>query len=467
MFGLRNKSSKTDQAESGVGQIVFGLAWPAVALNLLQTVNSLLDAKFVSALGKEALSASGSAMTITFLLISMAMAIGSGTTALVARFYGSGESKNLISASRQSTTLGLIIGIFFTMLAWQFVPFISKSLIGNDALVYQQFQQYIYPMLLGIPAIFIFITIASSLRAIGDTKRPLYVSGLEILVHIILNYFLMYPSHYIELFGNQIWCPGADMGIAGAGWSFTISAWFAVFAYFPVAGKTILGAAWKMQWIQKMWVVRILKIAGPAAFQAFIRVAGLYAFMAVLKYTPEGSDALGAIRVGFSMEAIAFMPAFGYMIAASTLVGQSLGMKDPDRAEKLAWNATNQGVLIMTLMSIIFLLFANQIAGAFVSDPGQREIAVNYLRIIAVTEPLFGYSMILTGAIQGAGDTVRPMIASAISLWLLRAPLAWICVPLLGGNSNTAWWIMSITQGINGFIIIWLFKKGNWKLQTV
>lgn len=458
--------SQNGQPEN-YGRIVFLLAWPAIVLNVLQTINSLLDAKFVGGLGKDALSASGAAMQITFMLISLAMALGSGTTALVSRFYGSSESSNMIRASRQSTSLSLVLGIILTLIAWFLVPHLAPLFVGDDQRVLSELLNYVYPILVGIPAVFIFNTVASSLRAIGDTKKPMYVSGAQIVLHILLNYLLMYPPHQVHFFGMPMQIPGANLGIAGAGWAFTISAWFAVLVYFPVAGRSILGQVWKLQLLSLNWVRRILKIAGPAALQSLIRVLSLMVFAAVLKFTPEGTDALGAMRVGFSMEAIAFMPAFGYMIAASTLVGQSLGMNNPYRAEKLTWAATRQGVLIMTAMSVVFLIFAPQIAGLFVEDPGQKIIAENYLRIIAVTEPLFGYAMILTGAFQGAGDTMRPLWITVFSLWIIRAPLAWIFVFGLGGNSNSAWWVMSLSQGIQGILMIWLFKQGKWKEKKV
>lgn len=470
---MRDTANPIPEEQATPGQvenyakIVFQLAWPAIVLNVLQTINSLLDAKFVGGLGKEALSASGASLNITFFLVSLAMALGSGTTALVARFYGSDEPNNMIRASRQATSLGLVLGIVLTAIAWVAVPKIAPVFVGHDQKVLSELLRFVYPLLVGIPAVFIFNTVASSLRAIGDTRRPMYVSGVQIVIHIILNYLLMYPPHQVHIFGNSINLPGANLGIAGAGWAFSISAWFAVFAYFPVAGKTILGQVWKLQFLSLKWCIRILNIAGPAAIQSVIRVLSLTVFTAVLKYTPEGTDALGALRVGFSMEAIAFMPAFGYMIAASSLVGQSLGMKKPDRAERLTWAATNQGVLIMAVMSVIFLIFAPQIAGVFVDDPGQRLIAEHYLRIIAVTEPLFGYAMILTGAFQGAGDTLRPLWITIFSLWVIRAPLAWFVVLGLGGDSSSAWWVLSLSQGVNGLLMIWLFRQGKWKDKQV
>jgi Na+-driven multidrug efflux pump len=167
------------------------------------------------------------------------------------------------------------------------------------------------------------------------------------------------------------------------------------------------------------------------------------------------------------MEAIAFMPAFGYSMAAATLVGQSLGQKDPARAEKLAWSATNQGVIIMSVMAVIFFAFAPQFAAFFIDQPEQREIAIAYLRLIAFTEPLFGYAMVLTGAHQGAGDTMGPTWANFVSSWVLRVPLVYIFAVALDYGSSAAWVAMALTQAVNGVIMIFLFKRGKWKEKEV
>jgi Na+-driven multidrug efflux pump len=167
------------------------------------------------------------------------------------------------------------------------------------------------------------------------------------------------------------------------------------------------------------------------------------------------------------MEAIAFMPAFGYSMAASALVGQYLGKKDPQGAERLAWSATHQGVIVMSAMAVVFFVFAPQFAAFFIEQPQQQAIAVSYMRIVAITEPLFGYAMVLTGAHQGAGDTGRPTWANFISSWVLRVPLVYIFAVGMKLGSTAAWVVMAITQAVNGVIMIYLFKRGKWKDKTV
>ncbi len=453
-------------------RIVWNLAWPGIALNSLQTLNQILDAKFMGMLGPDALAATGAAISVLFLLGNIAMALGAGTTALVSRFYGANAEQDLRTACRQSLSLSLLLGIAMALLGALILPLAGEVFMGRNTPAQKEFFRYLYPVLVGIPPLFVLMSIASSLRAIGDTKTPMYVSGLQIILHILLSYFLIFPSREvaISLFPDHAFrfqMPGAGWGIAGGGWGFTLSAWVSALLYFPAGSRTALGSLWRIPLPRSDWAWRLTRIATPAAGAGLIRVTSLMAFTAALKYTEEGVHALGALRVGISMESLAFMPAFGYMIAASALVGQSLGRKDPEEAERLAWAATRQAVAIMTGMSLLFLLFAPHFAGFFTNDPIQRDSAVLFLRIMAITEPFFGYQVVLTGAHQGAGDTLRPMVASFVSMWLFRATCVWIFAAWLFKSATAAWWVMSLTQFLNGCLLIWLFKKGDWKKREV
>ena len=442
---------------------VWHLAWPIIALNSLQVVNSLLDARFISALGGAALNASGAAQSLLFLFVSLAFAIAVGATALVSRFYGSSEPENMIKASRQTTTLSLLLGIAISILGYFSLPYICALFVDPGGAAYREMLRYLGPVLVGIPAVYVFNNLAASLRAISDTKTPMVVSGIQILAHMALNFILIFPPRSIG--GMQI--PGFDLGIAGAGWAFAISAWISALLYFPASGRTVLGATWKLQKPDLTWVTRTLKIALPASLMTIIRVSSFAVFSMALKHTAEGEAALGAMRVGIAMESIAFMPAFGYSMAASALVGQNLGSKEPDRAERLAWAATNQAVIVMSVMAVVFLIFAPQFAQVFIEQPEQRAIAISYIRIVAITEPLFGYAMVLTGAHQGAGDTGRPTWANFISSWLLRVPLVYLFAVWMRMGSTAAWSVMALTQAVNGVIMIYLFRKGDWKTKRV
>lgn len=176
-----------------------------------------------------------------------------------------------------------------------------------------------------------------------------------------------------------------------------------------------------------------------------------------------------------------FMPSFGLSMAAAALVGQSLGMRRPDRAEKLAWIAGHHAAGVTLLMAAPIFFGAHSICSVLL--PGKPEViaeTVLLIRWLCATEVMFAYSMVMIGAMQGAGDTIRPMWITIISLWGMRVPLAFllalpagtpvfgIALPLgFGLGAVGAWSAMSVTQAVQGVLSLWAFKLGAWKLARV
>jgi Na+-driven multidrug efflux pump len=213
---------------------------------------------------------------------------------------------------------------------------------------------------------------------------------------------------------------------------------------------------------------------------SIVRVTSLAAFTVVLKNTVDAVHAQGALRPGFSIESFAFIPAFGLSIAAAALVGQSLGMKDPDRAERLGWTAAHQAAIVSTIVSILLFIFADPLSRAVLpGDLKTAHYAAQFTRYVASTEVFFAYAMVLIGAMQGAGDTKRPLWLSLIALWGMRVPFAaFLALPVVslfglasvrgaGMGADGAWLSMAATQLVQGVAAIWLFKKGAWKLTKV
>ena len=244
-------------SKASANRIVWDLAWPIIALNSMQVINRLLDTRFISSLGQSALNASGASQSVLFFLASMGIALGVGVTALVSRFYGANEVPDLVKAARQSTGLSLLFGVAIAVLGYLTLPWICSLYVDPTSPAYNEMLRYLGAVMVGIPAFYIFNSLAASLRAISDTKTPMVVSGIQIVLHIILNYVLIFPPS--TFLGMTL--PGANMGIAGAGWAFSISAWAAALMYFPASGRSILGATWKLQFPEWHWVVRTLRIS--------------------------------------------------------------------------------------------------------------------------------------------------------------------------------------------------------------
>jgi putative MATE family efflux protein len=464
-------------------KVVWALAWPAVALNSLQVINTLLDRAFIGHLPTESLTAHGGSMNAMFLMFSLAISVATGATALVSRAYGAGEKREFRRASRQAISLALALGLVAALLTCLFGDEAAAAILPHtDTAAIALMGRFLFAYGVGLPAIYIIQTLAGCLRGIGDTKSPMYISGLQILLHICLNYLLIFPPH--QLFGISV--PGMGLGLIGAAVALSISAWMAALAYLLFSGSTPLGPLWRMPLPDLSWAWRILKIAIPAGVMSILRVLSLTAFTLVLAVVPGGSVAIAAMTVGFAIESIMFMPAFGLSAAAGALVGQSLGMRRPERAERLAWTAAHHAALVTVALVLPIYLGAPGIAHVLLG--GKEEVvsqAVSLLRWLCITEVFFAYAMVMLGSMQGAGDTTRPLWITIFSLWGLRVPLALVLaistgqrmfsiggmevnMPFgLGLGPNGAWIALSITQAVQGVLSIIAFKQGAWKHKKV
>jgi putative MATE family efflux protein len=468
--------------------VVWGLAWPVVALNSLQVVNALLDRAFIGHLDPSALTAHGASMSVIFLFFSLAAALGVATTALVSRAYGAGQRDEVRAASRQCVNLSLFCGIAVAVLGVASIGLFQRVLLPpGDAQAGALMWQYLSAYVIGLPAVFIIQALAGSLRACGDTKSPMVISGIDILIHIALNFVLIFPSRDVSYafstpvigsVSGVIHIPGAGLGLQGAGIALALSAWIAAIGYLFWSGRTPIGPAWRLGLPVRSWVLRILRIASHAAGSALTRVGSFMLFTAILAQTPDARFAIAAMSVGIAIESIMFMPAFGLAMATSALVGQSLGAKNPQRAERVGWLAAHHAALVMLALSVPIFLGADWIAAIMVSPPGAdpetlhraaliREAAAEYIRLMCLTQVLVGYAMVLIGALQGAGDTARPMWLTLVSMLFIRAPLAFVMALPLGMGATGAWIAMALTQGLQGVMAMGAFKQGHWKEKKV
>jgi putative MATE family efflux protein len=450
------------QTSRDIHQAVWRLAWPSVTMMLLQSFNGLMDTFFVGHLpnAAQALAATGAGGGIIFLMISLAMGITIGTTALVARFTGAREHDNAVLATGQSLSLGVALALLFGIPAY----FGRHLLVGamldttKNPEAARLCADFLGVALLATVPMFVWNVLQSAFRGIGDTRTPMMVTLASISTHILVNWLLIYGNLGFPRLGVQ----GAGVALAASlvvGMaSFTFALW-----------RSPLKDAFRGDYFRPRleWYRRILRIGIPASVQALTRTFSMMLFTGMLARTPEGAAAVAALQIGIRSEGIAFMPGFGYGMAAAALVGQSLGARDPERAERYGWAATTQAIAVMSFMALVFYIGAYPIARLFSSDPMVIELAVEYLRINAWCEPFLALGMVLNNALQGAGETVRPTFITLFTMILARLPLAWFLMFRLNLHTRGAWLSMMLTTIVGGFLTLFLYRSGTWKRVKV
>jgi putative MATE family efflux protein len=462
-----NPSTREQKPEKeNLTKVVWAMAWPAVALNLMQVVNSMLDISFVGNLPKDSLTAYSAVTNVVFFMFSMAMAMATATTAIVSRAYGAGDHHEVPEAAGQAISWGFVTSILLGVIGSLIAPYCSQMMIPADspgAMDLMTKFQYVY--IFGLPGIFIVQVLAGCMRGVGDSRSPMWISGIQILLHIVLNFFLIFPPH------NGI--PGAGLGILGAALALTLSATIAGGLYMVLAKRTGLG---KVNFFAKpslAWGLRFFRLGLPAAMMNAVRVFSLTIFSFILKTLPNGAEAIASLRPGFAIESVMFMPAFGLGIAATALVGQSLGMKRPERAESIAWLATKHASIVTLLICGPIFVYAPAIAHQIIrGEVGIADLSGMFIQTLCLTEVFFAISIVLSGSMQGAGDSKNPFYITVICGLVLRSVLAWILAHGVPGlvdpmGAHGAYYALAATQLLQGIITAVIFKKGAWKTARV
>jgi putative MATE family efflux protein len=450
--------------EGPIRQSVLKIALPSVATMLLQTLNSFLDRFFVGHLeaGPEAQTALTFANSLMFLLMSAAMALSVGTTALVARSIGEGNrNKHAEKATEQSLMLAVLLSLCIG-LPMYFLRVPLLGVMGLQDTAHDLAKDYLGVTLLGLPTTFLMFVLSGAFRGMGDTVRPLWVSAGANVIHALLNYLL--------LFGNFGF---PRMGLPGGALALAISQACACMAFLFFLKKSTLSTTKLIARPEPDWLARLGKIGYMAALQQVMRVGSMIVIQGFLAHSPSKDAAVAALGIGLTSESIAFMPGIGYSIAASAFVGQNLGAKQPDRASAGAWGATYQAILVMSVMGVLFYFGAAPFVQIFFPHlPGEtveraqlvetsRHLTVLYLKAAAWSEPFLALNMVLTGALQGAGDTKMPTVLTTLTLLVLRVPLCYFLLPHYGPVG--VWWAFTLSTILNGILTVIVFNQGHWK----
>jgi putative MATE family efflux protein len=384
------------------------------------------------------------------------MGISVGTAALVARFYGAQERAQADLATRQSMLLALT-GALLTSLPLMAVGGPLLEFMGAEPLVLPDALVYLNLILLATPLLFITMVIAAALRGAGDAKTPLVIMVLNIAINVLLDWLLIFGAG-----------PIPPMGVEGTAWATVISRAVALGVGLWLLRRTTLAGAlrgsFRPAWA---WFARVLRIGWPAGLQGFLRSASSLAYFTLIGRTADGTAGIAALTVGIQSESLAFVPGMAFGMTATALVGQNLGAGRPDRARRSGWLSALQGLLVMSVLGLLFFLLAEPFARLFTREPDVVELAALYLMVNAPSEPFLGLAMILTGALNGAGETRIPAVLTFVTLWLCRIPLTWYLGISRDMGALGGWISMSATTILGGLLTAAAFHWGKWGSRRV
>ncbi len=454
---MRNWFRKLDKQTM---RVILALAWPTMLEQLMQTAVQYIDTAMVGSLGTNAMAAVGATTTVGWLLGGMVSAWGVGFLAFIARAVGAGDKDAAARAVAQAVIVTVGAGVIFTGVTLGLsgmVPVWMQVAESVRPLATQYFFILYTPMLFRAATI-IFGTV---LRAAGDTKTPMKVGVWVNIINVVMNFLLIYPTRPLTVLGLTFTMPGAGLGVVGAAIASALSV--------AVGGIYITVVLWKHPMVSPRgqrfrpdWSILkpTLKVAIPNMFQRFGTSLGYVAFAAMINAL--GEVATSAHTVANTVESLFYIPGYGMQTAAATLAGNAYGAKDPQRMKKLVRMFIPIEVGLMIFSGGALFLFAPPLVKLFSADAAVIVLGTTVLRMVAVSEPFYGFSIIVEGMMQGVGRTKLPFVFNVAGMWAVRILGTFICTTFLGMGLVSAWACM-IAHNLLLFVLYLIcYVRGTW-----
>ncbi|MBR3779386.1 MAG: MATE family efflux transporter [Clostridia bacterium] len=440
--------------------IILALAWPTMLEQLLQTAVQYVDTAMVGSLGTAATAAVGATTTVNWLFGSTVSALGVGFLSYIAQARGAGRDEDARRATGQAVLAVLVCGVFFTALTLGLSSHVPRWMQVDTAIrpLASRYFFILYTPMLARVATILFGTV---LRAAGDTKTPMRVGVWVNLINVVLNFLFIYPTRTVSLWGRSLLLPGAGWGVVGAAAASAIA--------FAVGGVLITIALWRHpllsprgQSIRPDWQVLrpCLKVALPNALQRFGTSFGYVAFASMINSL--GGVATAAHTIANTVESAFYIPGYGMQAAAATLAGNALGARDEKGIRRLGRTILAIEVTLMVISGALLFAFAPNMMRLFSQDQKVILLGATVLRMVAVSEPFYGVSIIIEGMLQGMGHTLYPFVCNILGMWGVRIVGTYLCTQMLGYGLTAAWGCMIAHNLLLFGLFLGYYLSGRW-----
>ena len=435
---------------------ILALAWPTMLEQLMQTAVQYIDTAMVGSLGTQATAAVGATSTVNWLIGSSVSALGVGFLSFIAQAYGARDREAAAKAVMQAVLVTVVCGTFFTALTlglsgiipvWMRVDESIRELAG-------QYFFILYLPMLPRTASIIFGTV---LRAAGDTKTPMKIGVWVNLINVCLNFLLIYPTRQIRGF----MVPGAGLGVIGAA--------IASAAAFTFGGVAITMVLWRHplvsprgQRFRPDWAILrpCLKVAMPNMLQRFGTSLGYVAFASMINAL--GDVATAAHTIANTVESAFYIPGYGMQTAAATLAGNAYGARDRQRLRDLSAMFIPIEVGLMILSGGALFFSAPALMDIFSDSPEVIGLGTTVLRMVALSEPCYGFSIIIEGMMLGVGNTKEPFVYNILGMWGVRIVGTFLCTTFWGDGLVAAWGCMIAHNLLLFALFLTCWLRGRW-----
>jgi len=447
--------SKQDFTEGSIGRAIFLLAVPMVLEMMMESLFGIINVFWVAHLGATAAATVGITESLLTMVFAVALGLSMATTATVARRIGEKDHRGASVAAFQSIILGVVASIPVALIAITFAPAMFR-LMGASPGVIAIGAGYARIILGGNVVIMELFLINAVFRGAGDASIAMRVLWVANAINIVLDPCL--------IFGLG---PFPKLGVTGSAIATTIGRGTGVLLqlWFLFGGKGRVNIRWREARLDFAVMLRMSRISLGGMFQYLIATASWVALMRMVAVF--GDAALAGYTIALRIIIFAILPSWGMSNAAATLVGQNLGAKKPQRAERSVWITGFANMCFLGLVAVTFITLAERLIRIFTSDPNVIPYGVACLSFISYGYVFYAYGMVMVQSFNGAGDTNTPTLINLCCYWLVQIPLAYGLAISLGFGAKGIFAAITIAESLLAVVSMLVFRRGRWKEQKV
>lgn len=451
------KGTEKDYTEGRISKAILLLAIPMVLEMVLESVFAVVDIAVVAHLSPDAVATVGLTESLMTLVYAIGMGLSTATTAIVARRIGEKSPEKASVSAVQAIAIAIVASFIFSVPGFFFGEQILQMMGGSQQLVASG-KNYTIIMLSGNIVIMLLFVINAIFRSSGDAAISMRVLLFANVINIVLDPCLVFG-----------WGPFPELGITGAAVATTIGRGFAVILqfYYLFFGKKRVQIHFKHIQLKIKESIQILKLSLGGIGQSLIATTSWIFLMRIL--AEYQSDVVAGYTIAIRIIIFVLLPSWGLSNAAATLVGQNLGAKKPERAERSVWIAGFANVIFLGLTGIVMIIIPKEIVSllANAKDIEMIRYGTEALQTISYGFVAYAMGMVMIQSFNGAGDTSTPTYINFFSFWLIEIPLAAVLSFYTPLEYKGVFYSIIIAESFMTVVGIILFKRGKWKLREV
>lgn len=449
------RGSHQDYTAGNLNRAILLLAIPMVLEMVLESLFAVVDVFWVGHLGADAVATVGLTESLLSLVFAIGIGLAMSTTAMVARRIGEKDPEDAAIAGVQAIFLGLLLSLVIGVPCYIFAPRLLVMMGASPAIIAVG-SGYARIALGGCGAIVMLFLNNAIFRGAGDAAIAMRLLWVSNIINLILDPCL--------IFGIG---PFPKLGVTGAALATLTGRSIGVlYQFYRLLKGTerirVLTRHLRLH-LDVLW--RLIRVSITGIMQFAISQTSWIALVRIISFF--GANALAGYTVAIRILIFIILPSWGLTNAAATLVGQNLGAKQPDRAEKSVWRTGLYNMLFLGSIGLVLIIFATPVVRLFVNDPAVVPIAATALRILCCGNIAFAYGMVMLQAFNGAGDTVTPMVVNFFGFWMLQIPLAWWLALHTNLHENGVFLALVLSEAAIALSSVLIFRRGRWKVQKI